>query len=120
MAPFGSENRRPVLCTTKVYLQEPPKTMGADNRHFNATFQKDGIAFRAVAARGNGSNRWLPTEAGRLILLFTSSSTPSPEGARWSFTFKIGDLQKRSAVTGFDPVTVLCYVPGYHCENQNP
>ncbi len=49
MAPFGCENRRPILCTTKVYLMEPPKTMGADNRHFSAVFLQDGISFRTVA-----------------------------------------------------------------------
>ena len=49
MAPFGCANRRPVLCTTKVYLDDAPKTMGADNRHFSAVFQQDGISFRTVA-----------------------------------------------------------------------
>ncbi len=49
MAPFGSANPRPILCTTGVSLSGEPKTMGADNRHFNAGFRQDGITLRAVA-----------------------------------------------------------------------
>lgn len=56
MAPFGCANRRPVLCTFKVYLSDNPKPMGADNRHFSAVFEQGGITFRGVSF---GNAHWI-------------------------------------------------------------
>ncbi|MCL2304917.1 MAG: DHHA1 domain-containing protein [Planctomycetaceae bacterium] len=71
MAPFGCGNRRPILCTTKVYLDDAPKTMGADNRHFAATFLQDGISFRAVAfSQGQWVEQMAPFGSGPFDIAF--------------------------------------------------
>ncbi|MGL6196056.1 MAG: single-stranded-DNA-specific exonuclease RecJ, partial [Thermoguttaceae bacterium] len=54
LAPFGCANRRPIFCARGVYLSDQPKKMGAEDRHFSAVFEQDGISFRTVSF-GNGS-----------------------------------------------------------------
>ena len=71
MAPFGSENRRPIFCTTKVYLDEAPKTMGADNRHFTANFRQENISFRSVAfGQGHWVGEMIPHGGGPFDIAF--------------------------------------------------
>jgi single-stranded-DNA-specific exonuclease len=55
MAPFGSQNPRPLFGATGVTLAESPKTMGND-RHLSARFVQQGKAFRGVAF---GQGEWV-------------------------------------------------------------
>jgi single-stranded-DNA-specific exonuclease len=49
LSPFGHGNPRPVLCTTNVTLAEPPKRMGAGERHLSVKLKQHGINMRGVA-----------------------------------------------------------------------
>lgn len=49
MAPFGQGNSRPLLCTRRVELAEPPKKIGAGERHLSIKLQHLGTAIRGVA-----------------------------------------------------------------------
>ncbi len=49
LAPFGSQNHRPILAATGVMLAEPPKTMGQGDRHFTGRFVQQGTTIRGVA-----------------------------------------------------------------------
>jgi single-stranded-DNA-specific exonuclease len=49
LSPFGQGNPRPVLCTTNVTLAEPPKRMGAGERHLSVKLKQHGTLMRAVA-----------------------------------------------------------------------
>jgi single-stranded-DNA-specific exonuclease len=53
MAPFGQGNSRPLLCTTGVTLQGPPKPLGSSGRHLAMTLSQHGVTFRAVAFGGS-------------------------------------------------------------------
>jgi single-stranded-DNA-specific exonuclease len=52
LAPFGSGNRRPVLCTSGVRLAESPKRMGTHGQHLALRFEQHGVTIRAVAFGG--------------------------------------------------------------------
>jgi single-stranded-DNA-specific exonuclease len=52
LAPFGQGNPRPVLCTTQVTLAEPPKRMGAGERHLSVKLRQHGQQLRGVAFGG--------------------------------------------------------------------
>lgn len=49
LAPFGEANPRPLLCTSGVQLAEPPKLMGAGERHLSLKLQQGPTNVRAVA-----------------------------------------------------------------------
>ena len=49
LAPFGQKNPRPLLCATDVSLAEPPRKMGADERHLSLRLEQHGSSIRAVA-----------------------------------------------------------------------
>ncbi len=52
LAPFGQGNPRPMLCTTGVTLDGPPRTIGADGNHLSLRLEQHGVSFRAVAFGG--------------------------------------------------------------------
>ena len=52
MAPFGQGNSRPLLCTTGVTLQGPPKPLGSSGRHLAMMLSQHGVTLRAVAFGG--------------------------------------------------------------------
>lgn len=56
LAPFGCENRRPILCSCGVRLESAAKKMGSDGQHFSAMFQQDGVALRGIAF---GQGTWV-------------------------------------------------------------
>jgi single-stranded-DNA-specific exonuclease len=49
LAPFGCGNPRPVLCATGVRLAEPPKRMGASERHLSLKLVQQQTGMRCVA-----------------------------------------------------------------------
>ena len=49
LAPFGQRNPRPILCTTGVTLEGPPKKMGGGDRHLALRVKQGNRTFRAVA-----------------------------------------------------------------------
>ena len=55
LAPFGQGNPRPILCTRGVELVEPPKRMGAGERHLSVNLQHRQAKLRAVAF---GKGEW--------------------------------------------------------------
>jgi len=56
LAPFGQGNRRPVLCASQVTLAEPPRTIGAGDRHLALRLVQHGARIRGVAF---GGAEWL-------------------------------------------------------------
>ncbi len=52
LAPFGSGNPRPVLCATGVTLSEPPKKIGASERHLSLKLAQQRTTIRCVAFGG--------------------------------------------------------------------
>jgi len=52
LAPFGQGNARPLLCTTGVSLDGPPRPLGADGRHLALRLSQHGVSFRGVAFGG--------------------------------------------------------------------
>jgi single-stranded-DNA-specific exonuclease len=52
LAPFGYGNHRPLLCTGRVTLAEPPRTIGSGGHHLSMRLQQHGITLRAVAFGG--------------------------------------------------------------------
>jgi single-stranded-DNA-specific exonuclease len=52
LAPFGSGNPRPVLCATGVTLSEPPKKIGASERHLSLKLVQQRTNIRCVAFGG--------------------------------------------------------------------
>ncbi len=52
LAPFGSGNPRPILCATGVTLSEPPKKMGASERHLSMRLVHQRTTIRCVAFGG--------------------------------------------------------------------
>lgn len=55
LAPFGCGNPRPLLCATGVRLAEPPKLMGASQRHISMRLTQGETPLRAV---GFGCAEW--------------------------------------------------------------
>ena len=51
LAPFGSGNPRPVLCATGVRLAEPPKKIGASERHLSLKLMQQSTRIRGVGFR---------------------------------------------------------------------
>jgi single-stranded-DNA-specific exonuclease len=49
LAPFGCGNPRPMLCATGVRLAEPPKRMGASERHLSVNLLQQQTRIRGVA-----------------------------------------------------------------------
>jgi single-stranded-DNA-specific exonuclease len=49
LAPFGSGNPRPILCATGVELAEPPRKIGASERHLSVRFKQGNLALKGVA-----------------------------------------------------------------------
>lgn len=49
LAPFGQSNPRPLLCTTGVTLNGPPRKMGGGDRHLTLQVRQHNRKFRAVA-----------------------------------------------------------------------
>jgi single-stranded-DNA-specific exonuclease len=67
LAPFGHANPRPLLCTSGVTLMEPPRRIGAGQRHLSLRLMQHGIALKGVAF---GAADWatpLDAEASRSI-----------------------------------------------------
>jgi single-stranded-DNA-specific exonuclease len=52
MAPFGSGNPRPVMCTTDVSLVDAPKKMGGGERHLALRLRQHNLQLRGVAFGG--------------------------------------------------------------------
>jgi single-stranded-DNA-specific exonuclease len=52
LAPFGCGNPRPVLCATGVRLSEPPKRIGANERHISLKLMQQRTGIRGVAFGG--------------------------------------------------------------------
>jgi single-stranded-DNA-specific exonuclease len=52
LAPFGSGNPRPVLCATGVTLAEPPKRMGAGEKHLALKLAQQPTSLRGVCFGG--------------------------------------------------------------------
>ncbi|MGW8257788.1 MAG: DHHA1 domain-containing protein, partial [Thermoguttaceae bacterium] len=52
LAPFGSANVRPLMCTTDVTLAEPPRTIGNGGHHLALKLTQFGVTLRAVAFGG--------------------------------------------------------------------
>jgi single-stranded-DNA-specific exonuclease len=57
LAPFGQANRRPVLCSSRVALAAPARTMGEGGRHLQLSLVQHGATIRGVAF---GAGDWLP------------------------------------------------------------
>jgi single-stranded-DNA-specific exonuclease len=55
LAPFGCGNPRPVLCATGVQLAEPPKRIGASERHLSLRLRQQQTGIRGV---GFGCGEW--------------------------------------------------------------
>jgi single-stranded-DNA-specific exonuclease len=55
LAPFGCGNPRPVLCATGVKLAEPPKKIGANERHISLRLMQQRTGIRGV---GFGCAEW--------------------------------------------------------------
>jgi single-stranded-DNA-specific exonuclease len=55
LAPFGCGNPRPVLCATGVTLTEPPKKIGASERHISLRLMQQQTRIRGV---GFGCAEW--------------------------------------------------------------
>jgi single-stranded-DNA-specific exonuclease len=55
LAPFGCGNPRPVLCATGVRLAEPPKRIGASERHLSLKLMQQQTRMRGV---GFGCADW--------------------------------------------------------------
>jgi single-stranded-DNA-specific exonuclease len=70
LAPFGSGNRRPVLCTSGVRLTDPPKRMGAHGQHLSLQFEQHGVTMRAVAFGGGEWVEQLEAVDGLLSVAF--------------------------------------------------
>jgi single-stranded-DNA-specific exonuclease len=49
LAPFGSGNPRPILCATGVELAEPPRKIGASERHLSVRFKQGNLVLKGVA-----------------------------------------------------------------------
>jgi single-stranded-DNA-specific exonuclease len=64
MAPFGSGNTRPLLCTTSVHLAAPPKRMGDGDRHLLLNLSQHNVRLRAVAFGGGDWHDELAKHAG--------------------------------------------------------
>jgi single-stranded-DNA-specific exonuclease len=56
LAPFGHGNLRPLLCTTGVTLNGPPKPLGGSGHHLAMMLSQHGITLRAVAF---GGGEWM-------------------------------------------------------------
>jgi len=56
MAPFGYGNPRPLICSTSVYLNDPPRPIGQEGRHLSMSLVQHGVRMRAVAF---GGAEWL-------------------------------------------------------------
>lgn len=56
MAPFGYGNPRPILCSTAVQLNGPPRLLGNSGRHLSMWLEQHGVRIRAVAF---GAAEWL-------------------------------------------------------------
>jgi single-stranded-DNA-specific exonuclease len=52
LAPFGHGNTRPLLCTTGVTLNGPPKPLGSSGHHIAMMLSQHGVTLRAVAFGG--------------------------------------------------------------------
>jgi single-stranded-DNA-specific exonuclease len=64
MAPFGSGNTRPLLCTSQVRLAAPPKRMGEGDRHLLLNLSQHNLRLRAVAFGGGEWHDELAKHAG--------------------------------------------------------
>jgi single-stranded-DNA-specific exonuclease len=61
LAPFGAGNGRPLLCTSGVTLDEPPKRMGEGGRHVSFRFRQHQTSLRAVAfGQGDWADQLAP------------------------------------------------------------
>lgn len=56
LAPFGSENRRPMLAARDIRIAGEPRLMGSTGRHLSVDLEQHGVRLRGVAF-GNGD--WL-------------------------------------------------------------
>jgi single-stranded-DNA-specific exonuclease len=52
LAPFGQGNARPLVCTSRVRLVEPPRPMGSGGRHLAMNLVQHDVRLRAVAFGG--------------------------------------------------------------------
>ncbi len=70
LAPFGSGNRRPVLCATGVRIAEPPRRIGSNGQHLSLRFEQHGVTIRAVAFGGGEWEQELVGVDGPLAVAF--------------------------------------------------
>ncbi len=60
LAPFGQDNPRPLLCSSEVNLAEPPRKMGAGERHLSLKLGQHDVRLRGVAfSRGEWADALL-------------------------------------------------------------
>jgi single-stranded-DNA-specific exonuclease len=70
LAPFGCGNERPMLCTTKVRLAEPPRRIGGGGHHLALRLEQHGVAIRGVAFGGGDWEQDLASANGPLAVAF--------------------------------------------------
>ncbi|MAT16705.1 MAG: single-stranded-DNA-specific exonuclease RecJ [Planctomyces sp.] len=73
LGPFGERNPRPTFAATRVELAEPPRKMGAGERHLSLTLHQHGKRIKAIAfGRGDWADEIARTN-GRLSVSFAVS-----------------------------------------------
>ena len=70
LAPFGHGNARPLLCTSRVTLTEPPKRIGGGERHLALRVAQDGTQMRAVAFGGGDWAEEMATASASIALAY--------------------------------------------------
>jgi single-stranded-DNA-specific exonuclease len=71
LAPFGQANPRPLLCASDVVLAEPPKRVGAGERHLSLRLAQLGVRMRGIAfGGGDWADAMTAASSGRLSVAF--------------------------------------------------
>lgn len=70
LAPFGQGNSRPLLCTTGVKLDGPPKPLGSSGHHLALMLSQHDVTLRAVAFGGSDWADELAAVEGTLDVAF--------------------------------------------------
>ncbi|HTU25030.1 MAG TPA: single-stranded-DNA-specific exonuclease RecJ, partial [Pirellulales bacterium] len=70
LAPFGHGNPRPLLCTAGVDLVEPPRRIGAGQRHLSLRLAQHGVNMRAVAFGAADWDTPLAEKPGKIAIAF--------------------------------------------------
>jgi single-stranded-DNA-specific exonuclease len=70
LAPFGQGNPRPMLCTSGVTLVEPPRRIGAGQRHLSLRLAQHGMTLRGVAFGAADWDTQLSEASGSISVAF--------------------------------------------------